>query len=170
MSEFLPLPNLLAAFVARSRQLSDITNLVGNQITAGRIRTYDAKTDPQGWHMPSRALVFRGVPGPVWRPYRIPVRGQPVQVECYGTDLRTADELWRTWFSNFFPSQLNIASGFVIQNLGVAVISMEEMGAPVPLYESESAWPRTITTIFTRYSEVPSNVVVGSADIGAQTG
>jgi len=165
----LPVPNWIAAFVQRTRQIPAITQMVGNQISAGRIRAYSAE-DPAGWKMPSRAILYRSVPGPVWRPYRMPVRGQPMQVECYGTDLRTADELWRTWYVNFFPSDPYTAQGFIVPSLGVSIISIEEMGAPAGIYESESAWPRTISTVFVRFSEIPSNVTVGSADIGAQVG
>jgi len=162
-----PLPNVLKAMLDQTRTFPDLVAMTNNQITGGRIRTFSVQ-DPTGWKMPSRAIVYHLVPGPSVRYYRIPVRSQPIQVEWYGPDLRLADELWRTWYAHFFPSLPNVAQGFIQANC--AVIQIDQMGATLGAYEAITGWPRVVQTISVLYSEIPTNVVIASADIGAQAG
>jgi len=163
----MPLPNLLAAMMARTRQFPEVMQLTQGRITSGRIRTY-SENDPSGWRMPTYGLVYTLAAGPNFRPDRSPIRAQNVQVEAYGADLRLADELYRTLYSNFFPYAANAASGFIAANC--AVISLMEMGTPIQMYDGDTDWPRVIVTLHARYSEVPTNIQFASADLSATSG
>lgn len=160
----MPIPNLLPVLTARTRNFPEIMALTQGRITAGRLRTYSAE-DPSGWKMPAYAIVYYTAPGPVFRSSGVPFRGQPVQVECFGPDLRTSYLLWSTWYSCFFPADPFTAQGFIMNNC--AVSSIEESGGPHSLFQGQTDWPRTVSTIFVKYSEVPTNVVAGSASLAA---
>lgn len=163
------LPNLLAAFTEYTRNFPGIMNLTQGRITAGRLRTFGPE-DPSGWKMPTYGIVYYEVPGPSFqRTGRLPFRGQSIQVEFFGPDLRTARDLYAEWYAAFFPPENNRQSGFVSKN--VAVSSIEEGGSPAGLYQGQTDWPRHVTTIFVKYSEVPTNMInatVASADLAAQ--
>jgi hypothetical protein len=143
--------------------------LTQGRITAGRLRTR-SPDDPSGWVMPTYGIVYYEVPGPLFRPYsRVPFRGQSIQVEFFGTDLRTAGELYRMWHAAFFPIENNRSTGFIAKNC--AISSIEEVSSPAGLYQNETDWPRVVTAIMVKYSEVPTNLaaaVVSSADLAAQ--
>jgi hypothetical protein len=145
-------PDLVAAFISRTSQLSGTVALAGTRIS-GRLRVRSS-TDPSGWQMPTYAIVWRKVPGPVGsRGGTMPVARVPMQYECYGSDLRTADLLARTLLGELFPDP-PAPQGF--KAAGCAVFDMEEMGAAAPLMESETAFPRVVGTLFVRYLERPS--------------
>jgi hypothetical protein len=147
-----PLPDLIAAMITRARALPNTSALIGARASA-RLRIKDPKTDVNGWPMPTYGIVFRKVPGPVAeRPGNVPVKQQPVQYECYGPDLRTADVLARTFIAELFPDPPD-AQSFKAANC--AVMSIQEMGAGAPLMESETDFPRVVGTLLIQYCERP---------------
>lgn len=162
------LPDLLGAFLVQTATKSATYNLCNGRVSAGRVRTQNPD-DPSGWVMPTRAVVYLMVPGPSMpRRGRIPFRSQNVQVECYGTDLRTANEMYRTWYSDFYPSDLAMPQGFIAAQC--SVYSIEELSSPVALYGGENIWPKVVSTHFVKYLEIPASTVVrvtGSAALGA---
>lgn len=124
--------------------------------------------------MPTYAVVYMLVAGPTRpRSGRVPYKTQNIQVECYGPDLRTATELYRTWYSDFYPAEPTVAQGFIAAHC--AVVSLEEVSSPLGLYGEETVWPRVVTTHLVQYLEVPVaaptqfvGVVTASASLGAQ--
>jgi|SRR6185437_7855515 len=165
------LPDLAGAMIVRTRELADTYNLCQGRIAAGRPRT-SSPDDPNGWKMPTYALVYLLVPGPLLpRPGRVPFRSQNIQVDCYGPDLRTAGLMYQTWYGDFFPVDQFRPTGFIAGHC--AVSSLEEIGSPIALYGGENVWPRVSTTILVKYIEqqVPvPGVVYGDASIGSQGG
>lgn len=164
-----PIPNWIAAFLVRTREFPDVVALTGQRITAARYRTYSPQ-DPAGWKMPTYGIVYRSIAGPSKREFQAPIRWQPLQVEVYGPDARTSDELWRTLYPNLMPQDMTKAHGFVVRQLGVSIMSIEELGAPFTQYEAPPAWPRTIATLYVQFNEMPHNIVSASASLGAQSG
>lgn len=158
------LPNLLPALTARMRTFPEVMALTQGRITAGRLRTL-SKNDPSGWEMPTYGLVFADVGGPGWSQGRAPVRAQSVQLTAYGPDLRTADLLYRTVLPLLVPTDNYRPTGFIAA--GVAVISIEELGTPVGLYQVGVDWPRSAGTLWIKYSSVPANQTSGSAELQA---
>lgn len=165
------LPDLAGAFIVRTRELAPTFNLCQGRISAGRPRT-QGPDDPTGWRMPTYAVVYLLVPGPLFpRPGRIPFRSQNLQVDCYGPDLRTAGLMYQTWYSDFFPPNMFVPTGFIAGNC--AVSSIEEIGSPIALYGGENVWPRVSTTILIKYVEVTVPVagqVFADASLGATSG
>lgn len=149
----MPLPDVLGAMIARARTLPLTMALSQGRISGGRPRT-QSPDDPSGWQMPTYAVVFLLVPGPIFpRPGRVPFRSQNIQVDCYGPDLRTAGTMYQTVYADFFPVDQFTATGFVTAHC--AVSSLEEIGSPIALYGGENVWPRTSTTWLVKYVEVP---------------
>jgi len=144
-------PDLGAAFVVHTRSLTETGALVGNRVSL-RLRTRTNK-DPNGWVMPTYAIVWRRVPGPSGqRNGTTPVAQIPMQYECYGPDMRTADLLARTLLAELFPDP-PVSQGFKAANC--AVFDMQEMGSPAQLQESETDLPRVVGTLLVRYLERP---------------
>lgn len=101
--------------------------------------------------MPTYGIVWRKVPGPVGtRDGTTPVARVPLQYECYGSDLRTADLLARTLLGELFPDPPTPQS---FKAAGCAVFDIQELGAAAPLMESDTALPRVVGTLFVRYLE-----------------
>lgn len=135
-------PDLVGAMIAHTRALPETSALAGARVSA---RVQNA------WSLPQYAVVWRKVPGPTaTRMGNVPVAQQPLQVECYGADLRTADLLWRTLHAELFPDPPT-AQGF--HAAGCAVIQLEQSGAAAPLMESETDFPRVVTTYVATYCE-----------------
>lgn len=146
------LPDVVAAFITRARALPNTSALAGARVSA-RLRIRDPKADPNGWAMPTYAIVFRKVPGPTGaRPGNVPIRQQPLQYECYGPDMRTADLLARTLLAELFPDPPEAQS---FKAAGCAVMSIQEMGAGAPLQESDADLPRVVGTLLVQYGERP---------------
>lgn len=120
--------------------------------------------------MPTYGIVYRSIAGPSKREFQVPVRWQPLQIEVYGPDPRTSDELWRTLYPNLMPQDMRQPHGFVVPSLGVSIMAMEELGAPFTQYEAPSVWARTIATLYVQFSEQPTNIVSAGASIGARGG
>ncbi len=144
---------IVDAFLVQTRLMPLTFALCGGRISVGRPRTQNAN-DPNGWVMPTYAVVYLMVSGPsMRRPGRVPFRSQNVQVECYGPDLRTAGELYRTWYSEFYPSDNHVAQGFIAAHCAVA--SLEEMSSPIALFGGENIWPKIVSTHMVKYFETP---------------
>jgi hypothetical protein len=166
----MPLPDLAGAMIAHTRTLGQTYSLCQGRVSAGRPRTKNSD-DPNGWVMPTYAVVYLLVPGPLLpRPGRVPFRSQNIQVDCYGPDLRTAGTMYQTWYGDFFPVDQHQPSGFIAANC--AVSSLEEIGSPMALYGGDNVWPRVTTTVLIKYFEVPVptpvSSVFASAKIGSQ--
>lgn len=148
------LPDILGAFIAETQLKTATYALCGGRVSAGRLRTQNPD-DPSGWIMPTYAIVYMMVPGPaIQRPGRVPRKSQNIQVDCYGPDLRTASDLYRTWFSDFYPTDNHAPSGFIAAHC--AVESLEELSSPAALFGGEFVWPKVVSTHLVRYSEVPT--------------
>jgi hypothetical protein len=146
---FSPVPDLIAAFVAQSRALPN-TNALTQGRVAGRLRI-QGPTDPNGWPLPCYAIVWRLVPGPAGvRMGTTPISRWNIQGECYGTDLRAADLLFRTLFAELYPDP-PAAHGF--RQAHCAVISLDLLGAPAPLQESETDYARVVFSMLVQFVE-----------------
>jgi hypothetical protein len=165
----LAIPNWIAGFLIQTRSFPDIVSVVNNRITAGVFRTYSPQ-DPSGWNMPNAAIVYRSIAGPSRREFQAPIRWQTIQVECYGKDLRLADDLYRRLWPHFMPQDMTLAHGFVVPSLGVAVMAIEELGSQFVEPDPVTGWPRSIVTWWVQMSEQPNNIVYSNADIGSSTG
>jgi hypothetical protein len=163
-----PIPNWLAAFIVQTRLFPDVVNIVSNRVTAVRVRTFSPQ-DPRGWQMPTSGIVYRSIAGTVKREFQAPLRWQPLQVETYGADDRLADELYRTLWSAFVPQDMTKPHGFVVPSLGASILTIDELAAPFIDYERDSGWPRVIGNWWVQLSEQPTNIVYGSAALGATT-
>jgi hypothetical protein len=165
------LPDLVGAFIARTAQLSATYTLAGGRVSGGRPRIKGVD-DPQGWEMPTYAIVYSAVPGPLFpRPGRVPFRSQNIQVDCYGPDLRTAGVLYQQFYADFFPADNATPSGWIAGKC--AVSSIEEISSPAALFGGENVWPRWTTTLLVKFVELRVPVmqpVVASASIGSTTG
>lgn len=151
----MPLPDVLGAFLVQTRLKIATFTLCGGRISAGRPRTQDPN-DPSGWAMPTYAVVYLMVPGPaIPRQGRVPWKSGNIQVECYGPDLRTAGDLYRVWYADFYPTDIATASGFV--SAGCSIASLEELSTPVALFGGENIWPKVVSTHLIRYCEVSSS-------------
>lgn len=149
----MPLPDILGSFIVRTQSMTETMALCAGRISGGGPRTRDVN-DPNGWVMPTYAVVYSLVGGPaIPRIGRVPWKSQNIQVECYGPDLRTAGEMYRTWYSDFYSSDITVPSGFISGHCAVG--SIEELGSPNALYGGENLWPKIVTTILVRYLEVP---------------
>lgn len=162
------IPNWLGAFMVQTRTFDDVMAMVNNRIAVNRPRTQSPQ-DPQGWKMPTTAIVYRGVAGPTRRYFQVPVRRQTLQVETYGADARIAEQLYRTLYARFLPQDMLQAHGFVVPSLGVSVMSIQELGSPAVIYDPDTAWPRTISTWWVEFCELPSSGVAAAA-IGSEAG
>lgn len=104
--------------------------------------------------MPTYAVVYILVAGPaIPRTGRVPFKSQNVQVDCYGPDLRTAGEMYRTWYAEFYSADSTLPTGFIAAHC--AVSSLEEIGSPLALYGGDNVWPRVTSTHLIRYLETP---------------
>lgn len=145
-----PRPDLIGAMIEYTRNLPETSALVGPRVSA-RLRVRNP-ADPNGWLMPDYAIVWRKVPGPVGqRTGTVPVSQVPLQYECYGKDLRTADLLARTLLAELFPDA-PASQSFRASN-GCVVFDLQEMGAGAPLMDSPTDLPRVVGTLFVRYLE-----------------
>jgi hypothetical protein len=163
------IPNWLGAFLAQTRTYSDIMAYVNGRVAVGVFRTF-SQQDPQGWKMPTSGIVYRGIAGPFRRELQAPIRWQTMQVECYGKDLRLADELYRSLATKFMPQEMTLPHGFVVPSLGVAVLSMQELGSQFVEPDPVTGWPRSINTWWCQVNELPTNITLGAAAIGSRTG
>lgn len=146
--------DLVGAIIEHTLALPETTALVGKRVSA-RLRI-QSNTDPNGWKMPDYAVVWRKVPGPVGpRTGTTPVVQVPLQYECYGPDLRRADELARTLLGELFPDPPESQS-FRSPTNGCVVFDLQEMGAAAPLMETPTDLPRVVGTLFCRYLERPA--------------
>ena len=143
--------DLVGAMIERTLALPETAALVSKRVSA-RLRV-KSQTDPNGWTMPDYAIVWRKVPGPTGpRHGTVAVSQVPLQYECYGPDLRRADELARTLLGELFPEPPD-AQGFRSPSNGCVVFDLQEMGAGAPLMESATDLPRVVGTLFVRYLE-----------------
>jgi hypothetical protein len=122
------LPDLVGAFITRTKQFSD---------------------DPNGWDRPTTAIVYNRVPGPMrGQPGTTPVRSEPIQFEVYAKNQLSAVDLWEKLEGNFFPETPS-PQGFIAGHC--AVISIESMGSAAPIQENPTDWPRVVGTWLVTY-------------------
>lgn len=146
------MPDVIGAFIVRTASLPNTVGLVADRVS-GRLQLRDTK-HPNDWDMPTFAIVYRIVPGPIGiRKGTVPVIKEPIQVECYGPNLMESRRLWRTLYPELFPDP-PVAQGFIAARC--AVMSIEQMGSAAPLQENETAFPRTVATLLVEYSERPT--------------
>jgi hypothetical protein len=144
----MPLPDVKRAFILRARSRPAITALTDTRI-GGRLRVR-SQNDTAGWVMPTRAIVFRIVPGPTpGKPGTTPWRWQPLQWECYGSTMEDATTLFNTFYEEFFPD-LPTPQGFIAG--GCAVASIKELGAPSEAQENPADFPRIVGTWLAEYA------------------
>jgi hypothetical protein len=137
-----PRPDLGAAMVVRTRSFTETNALIQGRVSLRMQNT---------WQMPTYAVVWRKVPGPTSsRPGTVPVTQAPMQYECYGPDMRTADLLARTLLAELFPDPPT-AQGFKAANC--AVFDIQEMGAYAQVQELDTDYPRCVGTLLVRYLE-----------------
>lgn len=121
-----------------------------NPRVSGRLRVLGSPDDPDGWRMPTSALVYLKVPGPVRESQgTVPVRWEPLQYECYGANPLAAVQLWQTLMSSLFPDQTGVAQGFIAAHC--AVMSVQSLAAGAPIQETPSDFPRVVGTLFVQY-------------------
>ena len=147
------LPDILGSFLAQTQNTPLTLALSGGRISGGRPRTKSGD-DPTGWVMPTFAVVYILVAGPaITRAGRVPFKSQNIQVDCYGPDLRTAGEMYRTWYAEFYSPDIFTPTGFIAAHC--AISSLEELSSPLGLYGGENVWPRVTSTHLVKYLEVP---------------
>lgn len=132
------IPDIAAALLLRLKSFSAVTTLA----TGGILLTWPKKADGSlAFDVPpfKRLILIqtgRGGPG------ELPSArmGERFDLLCYGTDERTANELWRTvHYAICPPMGSGRANGFTLAGCHVNNVQME--GGPNRLIDPDTGWP-----------------------------